>query len=526
MRIEGLWRDLVLAARGLRKSPGYASVVIITLGLGIAANTLIVSLMNPYLIRRLPFAEPESLVQIGQRDPVEGWDSGRFSLPMLRDWEIRTRSFDELAAYYYRTKNVTGREGPERVVAGVLSANMFQVLGVEARLGRTFRPGEDGPGGRDVVVLSDGLWRRRYGGDATIVGKTISLDGALFSVIGVMPREFNFPFGGVKMWVPLREDAATEPRDRDQFIPVGRLKPGVSREQATTELVRIQRELRELYPDVDGRFDGVSVKPMREALNFAFEVMEASFAVLIAAVAFVLLIACVNVTSLTLARTSLIRRDVAVRSALGASRARLVRQLLSESLLLALAGGTLGVLLAYWGARVLGPLVPEDLFRVGDVRVDGSVLLVSMLVTLSTPILFGLAPALVASRFDLTSALKQGSRSGAGRSALLFRRGLVAAENRDVRRSRRGHGFDVEELSRAVERRPGLPSGEPAHDRSDAPRNGIPRPRFRAELFRARRNRAPRACLRSRRRRDRSPPHESCHLDGTVRPSRERAGSA
>jgi putative ABC transport system permease protein len=422
-------KDVSLAARTLRKSPGYAAIVVVTLGIGIAASALVVSLMSPYLIRPLPFSDSERLVQIGQIDPREGWDSGRFSLPMLRDWEARTQSFDALGAYYYRSSNLGSEgEGPERIIAGVLSGNMFEVLGVEARLGRTFETGEDGPGGRDVVVLSDGLWRRRYGQDVAILGRTVTLDGSAFTVIGVMPPEFNFPFGGVRLWVPAREDAATEPRDRDRFIPVGRLKSGVSRDRAKADLTSIQRELRLLYPDADGRFDGVSVKSMREALNFAFDVMETSFAVLVAAVAFVLLIACVNVTSLTLARASLARREVAVRSALGASRARLVRHLASESLLLALAGGATGVLLATWGARALGRLVPEELFRVGEIRVDVSVVLVSMVVTLATPIVFGLLPALAASRFDLASALKEGSRSGSGRSTLRFRRALVVAE--------------------------------------------------------------------------------------------------
>jgi putative ABC transport system permease protein len=428
MRPEALWRDLSLAVRTLGKSPGYASIVVVTLGLGIAANTLVVSLMSPYLIKSLPFADSGSLVQIGQVDAAEGWDSGRFSLPMLRDWEARVRAFEGIAAYYYRSENLTGVEGPERVIAGVFSGSLFQLLGVEARLGRTFGAGEEGPGGRDVVVLSDGLWRLRFGRDADILGRTISLDGSAFTVIGVMPPEFNFPFGGVKLWVPSREDAATEPRDRDRFIPVGRLKPGASQKRAKDELLRIQSELRSVYPDVDGRFDGVSVKPMREALNFAFDVMEASFAVLIAAVSFVLLIACVNVTSLTLARTSLVRRELAVRSALGASRARIVRQLSSESLVLALAGGAMGVLLAHSGARALAPVIPEDLFRVGEIEVDGSVLLVATLVTLATPLLFGLVPALTASSFDLAAALKQGGRAGAGPSALRMRRGLVVAE--------------------------------------------------------------------------------------------------
>jgi predicted permease len=415
-------QDVVLGFRSLRASPGYSLVVVLTVGLGIAATTTIVSFMSPYLIRELPFEDPEQLVQIGQVDPVAGWDSARLSRPMFRDWEERTRSFEGLGTYYYTTKNVTGAEGPERITAGVLSPNLFQVLGVSAELGRTF-----GLEDESVVVLGHGLWLRRYGGDPAILGRSMVLDGAPHVVIGVMPRDFNFPFGGVKMWVPLPPQAAGEPRDRDLHIPVGRLKPEVTAERARVELEDIQRELAAAHPDIDGRFSGVTVKPLREALNFAYDVMERSFAVLLAAVSFVLLIACVNVASLTLARTSARAREVAVRAALGARRSRLVRQLLVESLLLAVAGGALGTLLAFWGARALGPVIPEDLFRVGEVGVDSTALLFSLALTLLTPIVFGLAPALHASR-DLTGALKASGRTGSGPSSMRWRRRLVVAE--------------------------------------------------------------------------------------------------
>ncbi len=290
-------------------------------------------------------------------------------------------------------------------------------------LGRTFEAGDEG-----VVILGHGLWQRRYGGDPAILGRSIVLDGAPHVVIGIMPRDFNFPFGGVKMWLPLPPAAGAEARDRDLHIPVGRLKPDATAESARLELEAIQRELAAAHPDIDGRFSGVTVKPMREALNFAFDVMEKSFAVLLAAVWFVLLIACVNVASLTLARTSARSREVAVRSALGAGRSRLVRQLLSESLLLAVAGGALGTLLAFWGARALGPLIPEDIFRVGEAGVDSTALLFSLALTLLTPLVFGLGPALHASRLDLAGALNASGRSGAGLAAVRWRRRLVVAE--------------------------------------------------------------------------------------------------
>jgi predicted permease len=347
---------------------------------------------------------------------------------MVRDFRERCRSFEDLATYHYTFLNVTGNETPERILTGVLSGNLFDVLGVEAELGRTFSTGDGGPGGADVVVLGHALWRARYGGDPAVLGTTLVLDGTPFTVVGVMGDTFNFPFGGVKMWIPLRDDEATERRERGAHILVGRLAPGVSRESARSELDAIQAELGSVHPDVDGRYAGVSVKPMREALNFAYEIMQVSFVVLLGAVISVLLIACVNVASLTLARTSARIREVAVRTALGAGRGRIVRQLLTESLILALAGGALGILLAGWGARALGPLIPEDLYRVGEASVDPGVLFFAFVVTLATPLLFGLGPALSAVRASLTTALKAGGGSGAGIVSMRFRRALVVGE--------------------------------------------------------------------------------------------------
>ncbi len=417
---------MVLALRSLRSHPSYALVVVATLALGIAANSLIFSFMNPYLIRELPFGHPDQLVQLGQVDPIHGWDGARFSLPQFEDWKERTRAFDALAAYYYGVKNVTGHEGPEQVMTGYLTANMFDVLEVEAALGRTFAPGEDGPGGADVVVLRHGLWQRRYGGDPGIVGQTILLDGIAHTVIGVMPPDFNFPFGGVRMWTPVREDPATEARDRDYFIPVGRLKASFSRERTQAELESIQSEFGELYPNADGQFKGVNVQPLRAALNFGYDIMVAVFTVLLVAVGFVLLIACVNVASLTMARSSARSRDVAVRAALGAGRGRLVRQLLTESFVLALAGGALGIAIAHSGVRYLGPLIPEDIFRIGEFTLDRTVLMYSVAITLATPVIFGLFPALGISRSSLVGALKPGARGSA--DSLKVRRALVIAE--------------------------------------------------------------------------------------------------
>jgi len=421
-----LRQDVVLAFRSLRAHPSYAFVVVMTLALGIAANALIVSFMNPYFIRELPFGEPSALVQLGQVDPVRGWDGARFSLPQLEDWRERSRSFEDLAVYYYGVKNLTGGEGAVQVMTGTLSANMFDVLRVSARLGRTFAPGEDGPGSPDVVVLRHGFWVQRFGADPSILGKTLVLDGSPHTVVGVMPPAFNFPFGGVRLWVPMKESAESEARDRNVFLPVGRLAAGASPDQARTELQSIQAELAERFPDADGQFKGVNVQPLRAALNFGYDIMVVAFSVLLAAVACVLLIACVNVASLTMARSSARARDVAVRMSLGAGRARVIRQLLTESWVLAVAGGLLGVAVAQFGVQFIGPLIPEDIFRIGEFTLDLNVLAFSAAVTLATPFVFGLLPALGLSRANLVGALKEGSRGTAG--SLSVRRALVISE--------------------------------------------------------------------------------------------------
>ncbi|HEX6938140.1 MAG TPA: ABC transporter permease [Longimicrobiales bacterium] len=427
--MDALIQDVRYALRMLRRAPGYTMVVVLTLALGIAANTTVFSVLNPYLLRPLPFAEADRLVQIGQVDPVSGWDGARFSLPQLEDWRARTRAFEDIAAYHYGNRNLTGDGGAERVLVGYVTGNLFPLLGAQPALGRVIVPSDDEPGNAGVVVLGHGLWTRRYGADPGIVGRTIRIDGEAFTVVGVMGPDFNFPWNEVRMWVPMGLDPAREPRTDTYHIPVGRLADGWTMERARQELIGIQRELAALYPDVEGRFAGVSVKPLREALNFRYDVVRNGFILLLAAVGAVLLIACVNVAGLVLARSTARARDVAVRMALGARRGRLVQQMLAESAVLALAGGAVGVWLAWLAIDMIGPRLPESLYRVGTATVDGRVLLFSAALTLATPILFGLSPAFAATRADLASAMKESGRgAGAGRGATRGRRALVVAQ--------------------------------------------------------------------------------------------------
>jgi predicted permease len=428
LSFDELGQDVKYAVRSLRNAPGYTALVVLTLSFGIAANTTIFSVMNPYLFRPLPFGEPETLVHVNQINPTTGWDMDRFSYPQYVDWAERSRAFTDVGAYVYGAANVTGAEGPEQIQFAELTANMFDVLDAPAALGRTFRPEEGEPGGAPVVVLAHGLWERRYGADPSVIGRAISTDGIQRTVIGVMPPEFNFPYGGVKLWIPIQLSAASAPRGSAAYQLVGRLADGWTLERTRNELVGIQEELAAAYPETDSRMAGVSVKPLRAALNFAWDILRVLFVVLLGAVGFVLLIACANVASLTLARGSGRLREISVRAAIGAHRGRIVRQLLTESLVLSLAGGALGVALSYWITTLLDPIIPEDLFKIGGITIDRAVLGFSLVVTLLTPIAFGLMPAVSASRLDLTLGLKEGSKGSRGLSFSRGRRALVVTQ--------------------------------------------------------------------------------------------------
>jgi putative ABC transport system permease protein len=424
------WReDVRYGVRVLLRSPAYVVVIVATLGFGIAGIATVFSVLSPYFLRGLPYADAGSLVHLFTVNPIERSDRDRFSLAQYADVRERSHAFSDMAAYYYSAVNLSGEEAAEQIAIGRMTANAFNVLGSKPVVGRTFEAGEDGPGGADVVVLGWGLWQRKYAGDPSIVGREIRIDGVPHTVIGVMARDFNFPFGGVKAWVPIHQGVSTDDRSRGLFLVYGRLAPGWTRERAAQDLESVWRQMGEEHPDVDGLKSGVLVLGMRPALNFAWDILRVAFIALSGAVLFVLLIACANITGLGLARAASRRREVAVRAAMGAPRGRLVRQFMIESAILSGLGATLGLLLANALMRAVSPIIPEDLYAIGEFRVDGLVIAVTTAVTVLTAMLIGMTPALTVTGVSPGDVLRDGGRSGAaGRRMSRLRGVLVVGE--------------------------------------------------------------------------------------------------
>jgi predicted permease len=439
-RRTGWWselrQDVRYSGRALLRSPGFALVAVLTLALGIGATTAIFSVVDAVLLRPFGVAQPDRLVVIREWRPESGdpprGREGTVSPANFFDWRAQSRSFSSMSYFRQSPVNLTGDGEPQEVKAEVTSANFFSTLGVQPILGRAFRPEEDDPGGEaarvgNVAVLSYALWKGRYGGDPGILGRTIRVDEQAVQVVGVMGPDFRGLSGKPDLWMPLAVQEGNR-TDLGRFLTaIGRLRPGVTRESADRELNQIAQRLAQQYPSFNASF-GVWTTPFRDEL--VGEVRPALL-VLLGSVGMLLLIACTNVANLLLGRASARRQEVAVRLSLGATRGRLVRQLLTESLVLSVLGGTIGVVAAMVGTRALVRSLPEtvQLPRLDLVSVDARVLAFALAVTLLTGVLFGLAPAIAASRSDLQGALRDASRgSTGGARAVRVRNGLVVAE--------------------------------------------------------------------------------------------------
>lgn len=397
--MESLTHDLRYALRLLRRSPGFAAAAILMLALGMGANTVMFSVLNTVLFRPLPFPNPERLVQIWETDSRRGEMHGVVSPYNFVDWRNQSQAFAQMATYDYNSLVLTGQKVPARVFGVFVSAGLFGVLGVSPLKGRTFLAEEDTPGRARVVVLSYGAWLRYFGGDESIIGKSVTLDDQAYSVVGVMPASFAFPDPGTQMWCLPGFDLKQTGRSSHFLHAVGRLKPGVTLHQAQAEMNTIAEGLNQVYH----QFAGVRLVGLQEETVGS---VRGRLRVLWGAVLAVLLIACANVAGLLLARAVSRQQEIAIRSALGGSRARLIRQFLTESVLLALVGGGLGVLLALIAGRFVVAGSYGAVPRLRDFHIDGWVLAFSGLACVITGLMFGLAPAFHALRVDLNTSLK------------------------------------------------------------------------------------------------------------------------
>lgn len=406
-----LLQDLRFAVRMLLKSPGFAAVAVITLALGISANTALFTVVNGVLLNPLPYPHSDQLVAVYATTP--GVDRGPATYLNFLDWQRQTQAFSSLAMYRNQDYNVTGSGEAERLSGYMISADFFPTLGVNPTIGRTFQSGDDQPGAGPVVVLSGGLWSRKFGSSPDVLGKSLILNGMSYTVVGVIPSGFTFYGQDRDVYTPIGQ--WTDPSFRDRRISVsahviGRMKAGLSLAQAQADMDVISRNLAAAYP-VANKQTGITLVSMKQDIVGNVQPL---LIVLLAAVGFLLLIACANVANLLLARSLGRSREFAVRAALGASQARVIRQLLTESILLAGFGGMLGLLLAFYGTKTVVNTLPGTLPRAGEVSLDARVLLFTAAVSLLAAIIFGLAPALKTSRINVLELLKETGRGLSG----------------------------------------------------------------------------------------------------------------
>ncbi len=430
--METLWQDIRFGARMLMRNRGFAAVAALTLALGIGANSAIFSVVDALLLRPLPFPNSERLVNIWRTDLNRGIVHGLTSPPEYLEWREQQKSFEEVSAWKVAFRSVRGAEHPEQVYGAEVTSEFLRMLGVRPYLGRDFLPDDENPGHGQVVLISYGLWQREFGGDPGWIGRTIEVDDKAYVVVGVLPYGFS-PVGtsiAWDLWMPYTFDRGQMDRDDSSLIVFGRLKPGVSIARAQAEMETIQQNQKRAFPNVHQDL-GISVVSMRDSL---VEKYKPELKILLVAVGVVLLIACVNVASLLLARSATREKEIAVRTALGARRIRVVRQLLTESALLGLVGGVLGIAMAYAGVELLRLGLPPhgsrgEIPHADWIGINGSVVAYTFLISLMTGVLFGLFPAFQMSFSELGETLKEGGRGNiGGHRGGVMRSGLIVTE--------------------------------------------------------------------------------------------------